>query len=515
VAKQFAMASATMLIPATLLGASLPLACAIHARLTSHVASSTGSVFAANTLGGILGTMITGIVLVPTFGFDTSLAAAASVSVAAGCLAWGCTLLVRRDERTRLLPWLGLIGALGMWIWAVRAAPPLPLGIDGIGERIFVAEDASGRVEVHERAGGFRTLVSDGTHRWGSTDPPMLQGMHRQGYLPLLLHPEPRRIVEIGLATGINLAPALAYDAVRSVTVVEVSPAIVRAAELFAEHNGGLVGHPKVDLVVDDGFSYLHHTEQRFDVIIIGLLTPYRSGAGNLFSVEMYRACARRLDAQGILVHWLPLNQLTPEGLRAIVRTFQEVFPNLHLWERGHYVALVGLEEGVELDYAAVASAMRDPSIAEDLRTWKLDDPLAFFSAYLMGPDEARTFAEGAPLSSRDHPVTEFSRIRLDWALSYRYAQENLEALLPHRTSPTRSMGSAQPDLHAALERVSEARSWSLQGALLQSQGHHRLAIDRFVRAIELNPTEEIATQELTKYEAALRSKKMGTPTSR
>jgi Flp pilus assembly protein TadD len=76
-------------------------------------------------------------------------------------------------------------------------------------------------------------------------------------------------------------------------------------------------------------------------------------------------------------------------------------------------------------------------------------------------------------------------------------------------------MGSAQPDLHAALERVSEARSWSLQGALLQSQGHHRLAIDRFVRAIELNPTEEIATQELTKYEAALRSKKMGTPTSR
>src|SRR5581483_6766040 len=169
----------------------------------------------------------------------------------------------------------------------------------------------------------------------------------RQGLLPLLLHPAPRRAAFIGLATGISASagPALGVE---ETTVVELVPAVADAARThFALWNAHLLERPDVHLVLDDGRRYLAATSARFDVIVSDLFIPWHAGTGNLYAREMYDIVARRLAPGGLFCQWLPLYQLTREEFDIIVRTFLGVFPRAGLWRDDFYpdrpvVGLVG-----------------------------------------------------------------------------------------------------------------------------------------------------------------------------
>src|SRR5205085_442038 len=79
----------------------------------------------------------------------------------------------------------------------------------------------------------------------------------RQGLVPLLLHPAPRRVAFIGMATGISASAATALG-IGDVTVIEVVPEVAALARThFREWNGALLEQPGVRLIVDDGRRYL------------------------------------------------------------------------------------------------------------------------------------------------------------------------------------------------------------------------------------------------------------------
>ena len=169
----------------------------------------------------------------------------------------------------------------------------------------------------------------------------------RLGLVPLLLHPAPRRVAFIGLATGISASAAPALG-VADTTVVELVPEVAAAARRhFAAWNGDLLERPDVHLVVDDGRRYLAAHDGPFDVIVSDLFIPWHAGAGSLYTREMYETAARRLAPGGLFCQWLPLYQLTREEFALIARTFAAVFPVATLWRADFYpdrpvVGLVG-----------------------------------------------------------------------------------------------------------------------------------------------------------------------------
>src|SRR5262249_40919975 len=157
----------------------------------------------------------------------------------------------------------------------------------------------------------------------------------RQGLLPLLLHPNPRRVAFIGLATGITASASPALG-VPETTVVELVPEFARAASAhFATWNGQLLARSDVRLVLDDGRRYLAASRDRFDVIVADLFIPWHANAGNLYAREMYDTVARRLAPDGVFCQWLPLYQLTRAEFDTIARTFLAVFPQASLWRGG------------------------------------------------------------------------------------------------------------------------------------------------------------------------------------
>jgi spermidine synthase len=63
-----------LVVPATLLGATFPVALRIYTINVSHVGSRTGNLYASNTVGAVLGSLTGGLVMLPQLGAMTSLA---------------------------------------------------------------------------------------------------------------------------------------------------------------------------------------------------------------------------------------------------------------------------------------------------------------------------------------------------------------------------------------------------------------------------------------------------------
>ncbi|WP_438027428.1 fused MFS/spermidine synthase [Sorangium sp. So ce233] len=504
-AQQLAFAALPMLAPTCLLGASLPLCLTLAGRARSGPGEVVGRVLSANTLGAVLGCVAAGLWLVPRFGFGKSTVLLSAVALGGALLALrlhapggdpGPLRLGSRLAYGALLVDLFLVlpAASTDWFFPARGAE---------GRAVFHAEDASGIVDVVEKE-GVRTLVTDRRHRWGSTHPAMVQSMLRQGALPLLLHPRPARIVEIGLATGIHAVPQLRDDRVEELTVVEISPAVVGAARAFAGHNGDLLNDPRVDVVLDDGRSFLQRTRRRFDVIVLGLFVPYRPGASALYGRELLAACEERMDRGGLVIEWLPLDQMTFDAVRSVMATFLAVFPHVEAWEKGHYLALVGAREPIALDAARLRERLRGLGGAPDAARLRegLRDPADVVASYLLGPAQIRALAAGAPLNTDDRPRIEF--MRLSDGPGYGRAARSLERLLEHRALPA-GVASWPGAEREPAERRFLARGRSLRGALLQARGQHRDAYAQFTEALRADPEDEIARGEVARYDEALR----------
>jgi spermidine synthase len=91
-------AGVVLLVPTTLMGASLPLVARYVSLLGGAVASRVGLLYAANTTGGIAGTLIAGFVLIGGIGVMATTRLAVAVNIAVGLAALGLARAVRAEQ---------------------------------------------------------------------------------------------------------------------------------------------------------------------------------------------------------------------------------------------------------------------------------------------------------------------------------------------------------------------------------------------------------------------------------
>jgi spermidine synthase len=84
---RFALSSLLLLVPTTLMGATLPVLSAALLRAAGHDSNSVTRLYACNLVGAILGTTVAGFVLLPAFGVRTTILIAAAINVLVGALA--------------------------------------------------------------------------------------------------------------------------------------------------------------------------------------------------------------------------------------------------------------------------------------------------------------------------------------------------------------------------------------------------------------------------------------------
>ena len=134
---------------------------------------------------------------------------------------------------------------------------------------------------------------------------PRLRGLSQYD-IPLLLHPDPARVLIVGAGAGNDVAGALRNGG-REITAVEIDPAIISQGRRF--HPEMPYDSPRVRVVNDDARSFFARSKERYDLIIFGLLDSHTTTAMTnarldhyVYTRESIQRAKSLLDEGGIIV---------------------------------------------------------------------------------------------------------------------------------------------------------------------------------------------------------------------
>ncbi|RPI52410.1 MAG: hypothetical protein EHM55_16570, partial [Acidobacteria bacterium] len=416
-------------------GATFTLALAVSSPGLDSAARDTSIVYAANTIGAVLGSLAAGFVLLPRFGLASTFLNTSRILLVAGA-GFAAFAMYRRTRRgpdaaftalagavlfaaTFALPqWDRTLLASGMYKYARHIDPEDLTANIRAGRLEYYKEGTAGTVSVRV-LGGTRSLAIDGKVDASNGGDMLTQRL--LGLLPTLVHPNPQDALVIGLGSGVTADAVMASGTVRHMDVVEISPEVVDAAALFERENRRVLGARGVRLLIGDGRTHLQLTTRQYDVIVSEPSNPWMAGVAALFTREFFEAVRRRLTPDGVFCQWAHTYEIDAGDLRSIVRTFASVFPHGTLWLVGDGdILLIGTQSpGIDRQLASVAERVQKGSVGALLAESgvpRQSAPFFLLSLYAGGAGELTSYGESAAIQTDDRMDLEFTAARAMYA---------------------------------------------------------------------------------------------------
>jgi spermidine synthase len=398
---------------AVLWGASFPLALAAAASTQQDSARLAGGVYAANTVGAILGSLAATFVLVPWIGSSHAeqilivLSALSALLMLEPLYAVGRPAVPESHERrttssgsfnsagTALLA-IAMIAA-GLLARSVRPLPGLLVAYGryaatrvGQADIIYTGEGLNASVAVSQLSNGVLNYHNAGKVQ-ASSEPQDMRLQRMLGHLTTLIPARPRKVLVIGCGAGVTAGAVSIDPAVEQETIAEIEPLVPRVVSTyFAEHNFDVVRNPKVRVYIDDARNFLQTTSETFDAVTSDPLDPWVKGAAMLYTQEFFEQVKHRLTPGGAVTLFVQLYESNTEAVKSEIATFLSVFPNGVVWAntnqgRGYDLVLLGTVEPLRIDVDAIQTKLQQPGyarIAQSLREVSMNSAVDLFSTY-------------------------------------------------------------------------------------------------------------------------------------
>jgi spermidine synthase len=308
-----------------------------------------GQVYAANTIGAILGVLLTVHLLMPYLGLRNAMVFGAAIDILLGLY-----LLLPQYRQGLAVPrWIQVAAATGLlfvviapFLFHFDAARMASSVFRHGGARIadnatvtFARDGKAATVHVVKHADERLSLSTNGKVDGGVQLSPSRPAaddeatMTLLGTLPIVYRPNAKEIAVIGFGTGMSSTAVLAATGPTRVSTIEIEPAIVEAARQFAPMNALAFSDPRHAIVYDDAKSYFARGNRQYDVIVSEPSNPWVGGVAGLFTVEFYARLKRFLKEDGILVQWLHIYEITPELVATIANALATHFPYFELYQ--------------------------------------------------------------------------------------------------------------------------------------------------------------------------------------
>lgn len=445
----FALAFSYMIVPAFFMGVAFPLAGEIHIAYKRTVGHAVGEVLAFNTIGALLGSATSGFVLIYLFGIERSLQYLSLINVAFGLLVlfsiwnirfltWGLLAL------TLIVIVFSTLTPTAWRIWnrnyfaiyrsnqpeAFRTPEMVREAIENT-DVLYYHEGVEASVSSIKVKGGDQAFLINGRIE-ASTRMGDLQCQFTLGHLPMLLHRNPKKILVIGLGSGITLGATSVYPGVEKLTLVELEPKVVGVARTFENYNHRVLDHPKLKMVFNDGRNFLMTTREKFDVITADPIHPWFRGAGYLYTAEYFKIAAEHLLPGGIMCQWLPIYELDTEDLKSVVKTFSEHFPHTMIWLTRNDAEMIGSSSPILVDEMELERRMAEPKISNSLKSVMMGSASDLLSYFVMGTEGAKAFSQRGTMNTDENLYLEFSA---PLSITRSVMGGNVNALARHRES--------------------------------------------------------------------------------
>lgn len=418
--RRFLIAFLVISPPTFLIGMTFPIVNRIGVREMSRLGHGVGTLYFANTVGAILGSLAAGFLVLPLLGPKGGILATACLSAAIGV---GIHFARKRRpvaktgrDHARFERQL----AAGLLAVLILIAVPLERSGRGIyadtqesGDQVlFDAEDPIAATRVYEKPNGDRHIAVDG-HRIGGSAIGMLRKEQVLAHLPLLLVPKAERVLAVGMGSGITLGSLSMYEEIRSLTCVEIVPSVRKGAEFFDRFNQNVFQDPRLTVEIEDGVQFLLTTRDRFDIISSdSKINPHYVGNAPLLALDYYELCRDRLTDDGVMVQWLPLH--LPESImRMVTRSFVDAFPHSAVfWHYPYNVIQVGSRSPITMDMDRARAFAANERLASELASLQLENPEATASLFVTSDEALRAALGEGAINTWMRPQLEFQVIR-------------------------------------------------------------------------------------------------------
>jgi spermidine synthase len=393
-------AAFTILPGAMLWGMSFPLALASVARKGQDPARLVGGVYAANTVGAIVGAVFASILAIKWFGSQHTQMALIGVSAISGLL----MLASANDEtgkgKTQVASMALLIIVTGGAGLLARTVPPMP-GIlvaygryaatwVGQNDIFYTGEGMTASVAVSRTPTGVLNYHNAGKVQ-ASSEPQDTRLERMLGHITTVTHPNPLNVFVIGCGAAVTAGAVSIDPRVKDQLIAEIEPLVPHVvADYFSEHNFNVLHNPKVRLHIDDARHYLLTTKETYDAITSDPLDQWVKGAATLYTREFFNVMKAHLKPGGVLTLWVHLYETDAITVKSELATFFEAFPNGAVFAnlnngQGYDLVLWGPRDGGPIDVDAVQARIDDPAneaLAQSLREIGFTSAVDLFSTY-------------------------------------------------------------------------------------------------------------------------------------
>ena len=390
------------LLPPTLLwGASFPLALAAAGSKARDSSKLFAGIYAANTIGAIVGALGVSLLLVAWVGSQRTEQVLIAASVISGLL---------------LLPrsWF-LVAPFVLLIYTVPPVSKLLIAYGryaatwvGKGEIVYAGEGINSSVAVAKFPNGTLTFHVAGKIQ-ASNVPRDMRLQRMLGHLTTLAAANPRSVLVIGCGAGITAGAVSIDPRVERETIAEIEPLVPQAAsKYFSEPNFDVLHNPKVQLRIDDGRHYVLTTKEHFDGITVDPLDPWVKGAANLYTREFLEAMKQHLNPGGVVTMYIQLFETNQNAVKSAVATFFEVFPNGTIWGnpyqgQGHDMVLLGQAEPLRINLDEMEQRVGyrggDSRMAQSLAEVGMNSPVDLFATYAGRALDLKQWLQGAAIN--------------------------------------------------------------------------------------------------------------------
>ncbi|NNE44246.1 MAG: tetratricopeptide repeat protein [Gemmatimonadetes bacterium] len=508
-----------MLLPTLVSGAAFPLAVGVY-RSRGGASRSVGDVYAANTLGAILGSWTAGFLLIRFLGLREGIVFAAMLQVAVSILLlilWrGPGAASSRVQGLALAVVAGVV-AFQLPEWNRHELTRGGFAIAAELRRYGLEELAVDKSELAFFEEGITTTVT--VRKWGDELTMQMNGVTEAsnrgdlatqvlvGALPAILHPDPQDALVIGLGSGLTAAATMRHPGIQTLDCVEISEAVVHAAAFFEEANYGILTDPRVNMIIGDGRNHLQLSGRTFDVIVSQPSNVWVSGTSALMTSEFFGMCRAQLRPGGVFCSWIQGYSLSSEALASVLAAVREHFPKVSLWSAGWGdLVIIAAEEDFSVDLQMILDkAAREPVVRQLLKEADMPDLASLVSRNFLAGAAVDRFIGDVEPNTDDNLFLEFRAPRLLYEETIRELFESLHAA----AGGTEEFISNAPEGFAKqLPRLRRARELESRGRLFFREGRGDEGLRYVEEAHTLHPTDpaiaDILAKALTSQGATL-----------
>jgi spermidine synthase len=312
----------------TIFGYTFPLTVRLFVGSADEASRGVGLVYAANTAGCVVGTVLAGFVLIPALGTSVAIITVGAILAAAGgALAFG---FAPRGEKLRPAACLAAAAAL-LTVFFIPATKLTyvqnEIATTGLPTAHF--EDSVASLDV---TGGSnirsRQLYVNGT---GITYLTIITKV--LAYVAKAARPDATSMLNICFGMGSTYRSSIILGL--HTTAVELDPTVPSLMSWFYPDASKYLHSPLGHIILSDGRNYVRLSNKHYNLITVDFPPPvWSAGAVVLLTQEFYQEAAQRLTADGVFTTYIPKQQSRLEKM--ILRTIRPEFRHVSVVYNPH-----------------------------------------------------------------------------------------------------------------------------------------------------------------------------------